>query len=131
VWLGAWFAGAGIGVANGVARETTYGTVLDERRAHQVSSLTALVAFAALFRALERRWPLASDADAVGIGAAWLAMTVAFELGFGRLVAHQSWGELLADYDLARGRLWPVVLGGLAVGPLVARRTDDRLRTVT
>jgi len=38
------------------------------------------------------------------VGASWLVMTVGFELGFGRLVAKQSWEELLAGYDVTRGR---------------------------
>ncbi len=125
-WLAAWVAGAGIGVANGVVREATYGKRVDERRAHQVSTLTALAAFAALFRALEARRPLPSDREAIEVGAAWLLLTVGFEFGFGRLVAHQSWEDLLADYDVADGRLWPVVLAWLAAGPLVVRRTDRR-----
>lgn len=39
------------------------------------------------FAALERRWPLRDTGEAVEVGAGWLALTVAFEFGFGRLVA--------------------------------------------
>jgi hypothetical protein len=51
----------------------------------------------------------------------WLALTVAFEFGFGRLVAKQSWDELLADYDVAEGRTWPFVLAWIAAGPAAVR----------
>ena len=34
----------------------------------------------------------------------WLGLTLAFEFGFGRLVAKQSWEQLLADYNVAAGR---------------------------
>ena len=44
------------------------------------------------------------------VGAAWLSLTVAFEFGFGRAVAKQSWEELLADYNVSQGRTWPFVL---------------------
>jgi hypothetical protein len=121
-WLLAWVGGAGIGVANGVLRELTYGRRLSEPVAHQVSTATAIGAFAVYFAALQRRWPLRSRSEALGVGCAWVVMTVAFEFGFGRLVDKKPWPELLHDYNLARGRTWPLVLAWLAVGPEVTRR---------
>lgn len=116
-WLVAWVGGAVIGVTNGIAREATLAKRFDERTAHQLSTLTAIGGFAGYFALLQRRWPLSSTREALDVGGAWLALTVAFEFGFGRLVAKQSWPELLADYDLARGRTWPLVLAWIAVGP--------------
>jgi hypothetical protein len=52
----------------------------------------------------------------------WLGLTLAFEFGFGRLVAKQSWEQLLADYNVAAGRTWPLVLAWLATGPELTRR---------
>ena len=52
---------------------------------------------------------------------AWLGLTVAFEFGFGRLVAKQSWEDLLSDYNVARGRTWPLVLAWIAAGPAAVR----------
>jgi hypothetical protein len=120
-WIAAWLGGAAIGVANGVAREATYGRAASERTAHNLSGVTGIAAFAGYFWALQRRWPLASRSDAFAVGASWLAMTVAFEFGFGRLVAKQSWDELLAEYDVTEGRTWPLVLTWIAVGPAVVR----------
>jgi hypothetical protein len=45
----------------------------------------------------------------------WLA---AFALYFDRLQRR----ELSADYGLREGRLWPVVLASIALGPELARR---------
>lgn len=120
-WLAAWTGGAVIGVANGIAREATFARVLGERSGHAASGATAVAAFAGYFTALERRWPIPSQREALTIGGAWLAMTVAFEFGFGRAVAKQSWKQLLADYDLRAGRTWPLVLAWIAVGPAVVR----------
>ena len=53
-------------------------------------------------------------------------MTVAFEFGFGRLVAKASWEELLADYNLASGRLWPLVLAWIALGPEATHKWRSR-----
>lgn len=49
-WIAAWPAGAVIGVANGVLRQATFARRFDERAAHRLSSATAIVLFAALFR---------------------------------------------------------------------------------
>lgn len=70
---------------------------------------------------LGRRWPIPTAGDALKIGASWLALTVAFEFGFWRAVAKQSWQQLLADYNLAEGRTWPLVLAWIAFGPSVVR----------
>jgi hypothetical protein len=125
-WTAAWPAGAAIGVANGALRELTYGRRLGESAAHQVSGVTAIAGFAGLFWALERRRPIPSTAGALTIGAVWLGLTVAFEFGFGRAVAKQSWDELLADYDVVHGRTWPFVLAWVASGPAVVRTLHQR-----
>lgn len=122
-WLLAWIGGAAIGVANGVSREATYGRRLEDETSNRVSVLTA---FAAYFRLLQRRWPLGGRSEALRIGGAWLALTVAFEFTFGRLVAKKPWRELAADYNVAKGRLWPLVLAWIALGPEAARRWDSR-----
>jgi hypothetical protein len=121
-WTVAWLGGAAIGVANGLAREATYGRALRERTAHNVSSATAVAGFAGYFAFLQRRWPIPGGRAALAIGARWLLLTVAFEFGFGRLVAKQTWRELLADYDVAAGRTWPFVLAWIALGPAVVAR---------
>ena len=125
-WLLAWPGGALIGVANGVLREATYGRWVSERTAHQLSGITAVAAFALYFSSLQGRWPLRSTREAVEVGMGWLALTVAFEFGFGRLVAKQSWDELLADYDVAKGRTWPFVLAWIGMGPAVVRALQAR-----
>lgn len=120
-WIAAWGGGVAIGIANGMAREVTFGRRLGERTANQLSALSGMGAFAVFFWKLQRRWPIAKNSEALGIGAAWLALTVAFEFGFGRLVAKKSWRSLLDEYDLREGRAWPLVLAWIATGPAVVR----------
>jgi hypothetical protein len=64
----------------------------------------------------------------LGIGLLWVCMTLAFEFGFGRLVAHKPWPELLADYDLVHGRIWPLVLITIGVIPYIAARARHLIR---
>jgi hypothetical protein len=119
--MAAWGGGVLIGVANGMVREATIGRRMGERTANQISVLSGIGAFAVFFWNLQRRWPIEKNAEALRIGAAWLALTVAFEFGFGRLLAEKSWRSLLDEYDLRKGRAWPLMLAWIATGPAVAR----------
>jgi hypothetical protein len=48
--------------------------------------------------------------DALVIGPLWVGLTLAFEFLAGHYLFHKPWTELLADYDLRRGRIWIAVL---------------------
>ena len=125
-WILAWLGGPLIGIANGTLRELAYKNRIGELTAHQLSTGSAIALFAGYFDVLSRRHPLPSTRVALQVGAAWLVLTIAFEFGFGRGVAHTSWDELLADYDLRKGRLWPLVLAWIALGPAVLRAAHGR-----
>jgi hypothetical protein len=56
----------------------------------------------------ERGDPIPSTRTAWEIGLAWTAMTLAFEFGLG-LTRGLSLSEMLADYDVADGRIWVLV----------------------
>lgn len=53
---------------------------------------------------------IGSPKEAFAVGLAWLLLTVAFEFLAGRYLFRTSWDVLLADYDLAGGRIWILVL---------------------
>lgn len=127
-WVAAWGGMALLGVANGVSR-ALYEKRLGEHLAHQVSSVTLVAAVLPYAAAVERRWPLPTTGAAARVGLAWVGLTVAFEFGFGRYVAKQSWRTLVADYDMARGRLWPLVLAAVGAAPASARAA--RIRTTS
>ena len=59
---------------------------------------------------------------ALGIGIVWLVLTLTFEFGFGHFVSRRPWTELLADYDVQRGRIWVLVLIATLLAPLWAGR---------
>ena len=48
--------------------------------------------------------------EALGIGALWLVLTLAFEFLVGHYLFHKPWAVLLEGYDVSRGRIWPAVL---------------------
>lgn len=117
VYLAFWPLLAIIGVANGILREATFGPRLPPATAHRLSTLLLMALCGGAVWLLARWQVPASAGQALAIGLAWLVLTVAFEFIFGRLVAHRSWGELLENYRLDQGRLWPLFLAWLALLP--------------
>ena len=87
-------------------------------------ALLALVA--AYFWLLSGRWPLGTRRDALTVGAVSVALMVAFEFGFGRWVDGTSWRELARDWNLADGRLWPLLVLWVGAGPTVFRELRRR-----
>jgi hypothetical protein len=54
------------------------------------------------------------------VGFTWVVLTIAYELGLGRLFFHQTWTEIASDFDLLHGRLLPIGLLFLMFSPLLA-----------
>lgn len=115
-----------VSVLNGIARDIGYGQGLDPRQAHQLSTLYGMTLLGVVIGAYAWRWPFASPSAAWRAGFLWLALTVAFEFIVFHCVTGHSWAELLANYDLAAGRLWPLLLLWIALAPEVFRRLWQR-----
>jgi hypothetical protein len=124
-WAAAWAGLAVLGVLNGLGRGLYQGRI-GEQRAHQVSTATLVAGIVPYAMLVDRRWPTPTARAAAGSGLTWVALTTAFEFGFGRSVAKQSWRTLLADYDLRRGRLWPLALAATGAAPAAARALRQR-----
>jgi len=120
-WLIGWLGAAVLGVANGVARATLYEQKIGTGGAHYVSTATLLLLLSAYIRWLSSLWPIPSRSGALRIGGLWCGLTIAFEFGFGRVVAHESWSALLAQYNLRRGKVWALIPMWMAMGPAVMR----------
>jgi len=112
-----WFLLAVVAIVNGIIRQTTYGTSLSELAAHQISTVTAILASGVVVWLASRFWPFETAAQAWTIGLTWLAMTIAFEFGFGHYIAGHSWDHLLADYNILNGRVWSLFLAWVTVLP--------------
>jgi hypothetical protein len=113
----AWFPMVVIAIANGVLRDAGYGRHMRELRAHQLSTLSGVLLFGIYIGAVMRFLPPASAGQAVAIGLVWLLMTLLFEFGFGHYVAGHSWRKLCQDFNMSKGRVWPVILVWVAVAP--------------
>lgn len=120
-WTAAWVGAAGLGVANGVARDLMYKDRVGDLAAHQISTGTLIAALAGYSHALERRWPIPTTRSAWTIGGIWLLLTVVFEFVFGHYVAGESWTSLLRNYDARKGRIWGLVPISMAILPATVR----------
>jgi hypothetical protein len=111
-----------IAILNGLLRQYGFGPYLSDLVAHQVSTLSGAMLLGLYIAWVMRRWPTASGKQALAVGLLWLAMTVAFEFLFGHFVVGHAWDRLLADYDLASGRLWSLFLAWIALAPYLLTR---------
>lgn len=121
-----WLAMPVAAVANGALRDATYGKRMSRTASHSLA-VGPLAAFVLVWAVLlQRRRPLPGRGPALRVGLVWLAFTLAFEFGMGagRRVPVR---DMLADYDVRSGNLWPLVpLTVVAAPPLVWRRVKDR-----
>jgi hypothetical protein len=117
-----WLAVLALAMANGIAREELLVPALGPFAALVASGiiLSACVFLVAL--AAAPWYGRLGSAQWLGIGVLWLAMTLAFEFGFGRLVQHKTWAELFEAYTFKGGNMWPLVLLVVLLAPWAAAR---------
>lgn len=118
-YLAAWLVMLLVSIANGAARDFTYGKYMSELAAHQFSTVTSILALGAVIWLFVRFYPPSSARHAIAIGLAWAALTVAFEFLFFHFVGAHSWSALFANYNIFEGRVWVVVLLWIAAAPYV------------
>lgn len=111
-----WFPMLMIAVLNGTLREFVFKKFTGELAAHQLSTVTLLLFFAAYIWFVSTRIPLDSSVNALLIGLMWVTLTLIFEFGFGRYRGN-SWETLLHDYNLVKGRLWVFIPIWVAIAP--------------
>jgi len=121
-YIGAWFPMVVIAIGNGLLRDAFYGRRMTELRAHQLSTLLGIVLLGIYMGfVIHLRLP-ASGGQAIRVGLVWVALTVAFQFGFGRYVAGYSWARLVQDYNVFEGRVWPAILVGVGCAPYLFYR---------
>jgi hypothetical protein len=112
----AWLLLAACMIANGVFRGLVLEPYLGHYAARQVSSLLGVCIVVTAAGIYVRRLPDPARQPLARAGLLWGALTLAFELGLG-FMSGMSLGEMLADYDVTAGRLWPLVLLATVLAP--------------
>ena len=117
-----WFLLLVLAVLNGGVRDTWLSPRLGDSVGRALSSvLLSTLIFLATWLTIGWIRPATSH-DALKLGALWLILTLMFEFVVGHYGFRKPWAELLADYDLRRGRIWVLVLVVTVLAPLWTAR---------
>ena len=126
--LGVWLLILPLMVANGIFREIVLVPALGRRPADVASAAIGIAIILLVTMPFLRRARDRSTAALARVSVIWLVLTVAFEFLFGYYVDLKSWAELVGNYAIWRGNLWPLVLASLVLAPFIwgrSRRAAD------
>lgn len=115
-----WLLFIPLAMANGVLRDLVLAPAWGDAVGRALSSVTLSLLILGLTLLLVRRLGVGTRAGYLAVGLFWLVLTILFELSFFVLVMGHPMDELLADFDLFRGRLWLLVLTTTLFAPLLA-----------
>jgi hypothetical protein len=108
-------------VVHGIVRTLVLTPVVGDFRARQLGVFTGSLLIL-LITALTIRWiPASRPRTLLMIGSAWVVLTVAFEVGLGRMMGY-SWERLGSDYNMLEGGLLPIGFMIMATSPFIAAR---------
>ena len=105
-----WGLLAVLAVANGTVRNFFWSPWLGESIGHLLSTLLLCAVILAVAWITIRWMGPRRPREALSIGITWVLATVSFEFVAGHYVFGHPWERLLADYNLAGGRVWILVV---------------------
>ena len=106
-----------IAIANGALRQFTFGRVMPELRAHQLSTIIGSVLIGSFIWYVISHFPPTSNNHALLIGVIWFCLTVVFEFFMGLVLSRKPLSKVLHDYNLVEGRVWVLFLAWITVAP--------------
>ena len=115
-----WFGLLGLAIINGGVREALIIPRTGELAGLAISTISLCALILALAWLTIGWMAPASSRGAWQIGGLWVVLVLAFEFLAGHYLFGTPWSELLADYNVMRGRIWPLVLVTTFVAPYVA-----------
>ena len=114
----AWLLIAIAAVLQGMARIKFLNRRIGDHRARQVGVGTSCALIFAIAWVSHPCIGATSSSHQLAVALLWLALMLALDVGFGRLVFRVSWSRIAADFDPRRGDLLGVGMLFLAVAPL-------------
>ena len=117
--FGVWALLAVLMSANGIFRELVLRRQFGNPAADILSAAMGCAIILIVTRWFFRPLAGASAATLLRTSVALVLLTVAFEFAIGRYVDHKSWSDLVANYAIWRGQLWPIVLALIALTPFI------------
>jgi hypothetical protein len=111
-----WLPMIGIAFFNASLRELIIVRQFTALRAHQLSTITLMLMCSVYIYLIFPYLKIDSGSEALLVGLEWVLLTTLFELILGRLT-NKSWPELLHQYNVVSGQIWPVFLVALLFLP--------------
>jgi len=72
--------------------------------------------------AMGRFLGLSCPVEAIGVSLMWMVLTIIFEFALGRYVVGDSWGKLIADYDILEDKVWGLFILWVGLAPFAFYR---------
>ena len=116
-------------ILHGIARGIFLVPHVGEFRSNQIGVFTGSFIILVIAVAFVRWIGTSRPAQLLMVGLLWLALTLAFEILFGRFVMGLPWERLASDYNVLEGGLLPFGMLVLLLSPSIAsklRRTIKR-----
>jgi hypothetical protein len=123
--FGTWFMLLAAAFAAATIREVFVVPRIGEHAARAIASIALALIVFCITLAVFRRLRLRCVSDGLAVGVLWTLLTAAFEFSMG-LYRELSLAEMLADYNVFQGRLWPLVLISTLVSPIIAFKIRGR-----
>ncbi len=120
--LAVWLVLIGGEVVQGALRARYLAPRVGDLRARQLGVFVGSAQIMLIARGFARWLRAESPRAQLRVGGLWVALTLVFEVGFGRRALGYSWQRLASDYDPRRGGLLPVGLAVMALAPWLAAR---------
>lgn len=117
IWLGILV----LAIGNGALRELLISPRTGPQIGHVLSTVLLCVFIAAVAWFTIPWIAPGTTSRALATGGWWLVLTLGFEFLAGHYLFGDSWDKLLADYNIARGRIWLLVPLVTLVAPLWAQ----------
>ena len=108
-------------VVHGIARTIFLAPAVGDFRARQLAVFSGSVLILAITSLTIRWMQIGATRSLAAVGLMWVTLTLAFEVGIGRLASY-SWARIASDYNLLQGGLLPIGLTVMALSPWIAAR---------
>lgn len=112
---------------HGIVRRVVLEPIVGDLLARQVSVVIGSVIILVIAFIFVRWLKGLGKLDFFVVGAIWVGLTIAFEIGIGRLAMDLTWERILSDYDLAKGGLMPLGLIVMLLAPLITAKVTDEI----
>lgn len=113
-------------IVHGILRAILLVPLVGEFRSNQIGVFTGS-AIIIVIAYLTIHWiGAARRRELLFVGAFWLLATIAFEVGFGRLVMGLPWERITADYKLFEGGLMPLGLVVMFFSPMIGAKLHGK-----